>query len=434
MRKRIICSIIALTAVLAIFAQGGTKSPYSQYGIGVLSDQSQGFNRGMNGVGLALRRGNISNTINPASYSAIDSLTMIFDIGMSAQMTNYKEQGASVNDRSAYFEYAVGTFRLLKGVGVSFGVLPYSSIGYNYSTGNYLDANNGTIYETYSGTGGLHQVFVGVGWRVLKPLSIGVNMAYLWGSYNRLATSSSTTYINSLSKKYTANVNNYNLEMGLQWEQPVGRKDVLTLGATMALGHKLGADPTCMIVNTNSVTSSQDTTTFVVENGLKLPFSYGVGLGWTHERRLFVGADASLQKWGSVSFPEYDSQNKTYALASGVLKDRYRVSIGADYVPAAPGSMKRSYFSNIHYRLGAGYATPYYYINGKDGPKELSVSAGLGLPLQNGWNNRGNMRPVLNISAQWVHNSAKDMVTENSFRINIGLTFNERWFAKWKVD
>jgi len=26
------------------------------------------------------------------------------------------------------------------------------------------------------------------------------------------------------------------------------------------------------------------------------------------------------------------------------------------------------------------------------------------------------------------------LITENSFRINIGLTFNERWFAKWKVD
>jgi len=25
-------------------------------------------------------------------------------------------------------------------------------------------------------------------------------------------------------------------------------------------------------------------------------------------------------------------------------------------------------------------------------------------------------------------------VKENTFRINIGLTFNERWFAKWKVD
>jgi hypothetical protein len=26
------------------------------------------------------------------------------------------------------------------------------------------------------------------------------------------------------------------------------------------------------------------------------------------------------------------------------------------------------------------------------------------------------------------------MITENTFRINIGMTFNERWFAKWKVE
>jgi hypothetical protein len=41
---------------------------------------------------------------------------------------------------------------------------------------------------------------------------------------------------------------------------------------------------------------------------------------------------------------------------------------------------------------------------------------------------------VLNISAQWLHASAKDLITENTFRINVALTFNERWFAKWKVE
>jgi hypothetical protein len=41
---------------------------------------------------------------------------------------------------------------------------------------------------------------------------------------------------------------------------------------------------------------------------------------------------------------------------------------------------------------------------------------------------------LINISAQWARQSAKNFITENTFRINIGLTFNERWFAKWKVD
>ena len=81
-------------------------------------------------------------------------------------------------------------------------------------------------------------------------------------------------------------------------------------------------------------------------------------------------------------------------------------------------------FSNISYN------TPYIKVNGQDGPKEYSVSAGFGLPIVNSWNNRS----MLNISAQWVRASAKDLITENTFRINIGLTFNERWFMKWKVE
>jgi hypothetical protein len=44
------------------------------------------------------------------------------------------------------------------------------------------------------------------------------------------------------------------------------------------------------------------------------------------------------------------------------------------------------------------------------------------------------MKPVLHISAQWTRSAATDLITENTFRINIGLTFNERWFAKWKVN
>jgi hypothetical protein len=61
---------------------------------------------------------------------------------------------------------------------------------------------------------------------------------------------------------------------------------------------------------------------------------------------------------------------------------------------------------------------------------EVSASVGFGIPIINGYNNRS----LLNISAQWVHRSADNLLEENTFRINIGLTFNERWFAKWKVE
>ena len=92
MKRTVICSIALGFVSVAAMAQSGTNSPYSQYGIGILSDQSQGFNRGMNGLALGLRYGNQVNSLNPASYSAIDSLSMIFDVGLSGQITNFRRR------------------------------------------------------------------------------------------------------------------------------------------------------------------------------------------------------------------------------------------------------------------------------------------------------------------------------------------------------
>ena len=435
MNKQIICTAFAVVLALSGYAQSGTNSPYSQYGIGVLSDQSQGFSRGMNGVGLAYRKGNAVNTLNPASYSAVDSLTMIFDVGLSGQITNSKEGNTKVNAKNADFEYLVGSFRLMPKVGASFGVLPLSNIGYSYSASTYLNETYGTVSETYSGSGGLHQAFIGLGWNVVKNLSVGANVSYVWGTYERSVSTSSSSYVNTLSKDYTCNVNSYYIKLGAQWVKPLNTTDVLTLGATVGLGHDLHSNPTCDIVNINTQSAASDTTRFVVNNGLKLPMSYGVGAAWTRGDKWFVGADFTLNQWGSLDFPDYYKNangDMTYALRSGLLKDSYKVNVGVDYVPSPAG---QRLLGRVHYRFGAGYATPYYYINGKEGPKEMSVSAGFGIPLQKvAWNSRGHMRPVLNISAQWAHTSAKDLITENTFRVNVGLTFNERWFAKWKVE
>lgn len=406
-------------------AQGGTKSPYSQFGLGTLSDVSQGVSRGMNGVGLALQQGDEVNTLNPASYGGVDSLTMLFDAGVTLQATNYKEGGTRQNGSMADLEYVVGSFRAWKGVGMAFGIRPFSSVGYSYSSVSNLGNSNGTMAETYSGSGGLHEVFLGAGWQVMKQLSIGANVGYLWGDLKRSVTSSGGTNVNTLMKTYAVSVSNYKLDVGAQFKQRIGRKDFLTLGATVGIGHQLKADPEMSIVIVNT-TGTTDTTTFKVKDGLKLPMTYGVGAAYNHGGRLTLAADLLLEKWGGIDFPSFNSQTNQYVLTSGLLKDRTKVNVGVDWLPTT-NMLNRNFLSHVHYRMGAGLATPYYKINGQDGPKELSVSAGLGIPVLTG-------RSVVNVSFQWAHTSAKDLITENSFRLNIGVTFNERWFAKWKVE
>lgn len=431
MKKITIAIMMMVLATLTAAAQSGTNSPYSQYGFGVLADQTSGFNRGMNGLGIAFRESNQVNFLNPASYSAMDSLTFIFDAGISLQLTNFSENGVKKNAKNASFEYAVAGFRLFNHVGLSFGIIPFTNVGYNYTASGFIsgDHSNGYI-NTYSGEGGIHQVFLGVGVEPIKHVSIGVNGSYMWGKYSRSVVNTYTdAYINSLAKYYNADIRTYSVDFGLQVTIPFSKYNSLTLGATYGLGHNINDDAECRILSKNAQTGVRDSSTFVIEKAFKLPQTIRGGLMFNHKNKLKIGADYSLQKWASTSFPVYSDNNghATYALSDNYFKDRHKFTFGGEY---CPGAYSRKFLNRIHYRFGASYATPYLKINGQDGPKELSVSAGFGIPIMNSYNNRS----ILNVSAQWVRIDSKSFVTENTFRINIGLTFNERWFMKWKVE
>lgn len=436
MNKYLSAAILLATIAQGAAAQSGTNSPYSQFGLGMLSDQSTGFNRAMNGVGIGFHDGNQINYQNPASYAYIDSLSFIFDAGVGGQITRFKEAGNTRNIGNANFEYVVAGFRAFNHLGMSFGLLPYTNVGYSYSATQAVgDAGGTQAVNTYHGSGGLHQAYLGIGWEPISGLAVGVNASYLFGDYTRtLTTSYSDAYANTLTKTYTADVRSYKLEFGAQYTHRLSPKDALTVGLTYGLGHKIGGEPRLDIISTNALTGVADTTSFESSAAhklqLEIPTTLAAGLTYNHDNSLKVGLDYSLQKWAKIEAPSYLGGTEgqgTYTMQTGMYKDRHRVALGADWCPR---STSHSLARRIHYRAGVGYATPYYYINGQDGPKEMSASIGFGIPITNSYNNRS----LLNISAQWVHQSAKNMITDNTFRLTIGLTFNERWFAKWKVD
>lgn len=433
MKRLFVASLLGILFVPS-FGQSSTNSPYSQYGLGILSESAGGANRGMNGLGLGFHESNRINVLNPASYSQIDSLTFIFDAGISGQITNFEEGNLKKNANSSSFEYVMGAFRLRKNLGLSFGLLPYTNIGYTYSGSARVNAGSttsSTYYtNTYSGSGGVHYVYLGAGWQPIRNLSIGANVAYLWGDYSRYVTNTYTDeYANTLTKYYSASIKNYKVDFGIQYTKRLSKNDKLTIGATYGLGHKLESDPECKVISTNAQTGVSDTTAYKVKNGLEIPHSFAVGLMWNRAEKIKVGVDYSLQKWSSIKAPVFTSVNETaqYRLASGQYSDRHKVTVGGEFTPNIDS---RKFLNRVRYRIGASYTTPYLKINGVDGPKEYSISAGFGIPIINMINNRS----VLNISAQWVRLDSKTFITENSFRINIGLTFNERWFAKWKME
>ena len=430
--KKVIGIVLASTVSMAAFAQSGTNSPYSQFGLGVLSEQSSGFNRGMNGLGLGFHEGNQVNYLNPASYARLDTLTFLFDAGISLHLTNFSEKGVRRNAKNANIEYVVAGFKAARRLGLSFGLIPFSNVGYQYSTSQALTAQPGStiLTNTYTGTGGVRQAYLGIGWEPIKGLALGANMSYMWGDYDRrLINSYSDGSVNNLVHQYTIDIRSYKVDFGAQYTAKVSAKDYITLGLTFSPTHKIGGKPQLQEILTNSQTNVSDTTSYGGNFDLNLPNFFGVGLMWNHNGKWKVGADYTLQQWSTVKFPSYETNGSvsSFALRDNVLTDRHKLTLGGDFCPAP---FSRNFFNRIHYRAGVSYATPYIKVYGNDGPTEMSASIGFGIPIINPYNNRS----FLNVSAQWVRSTAKNYIKENVFRINVGLTFNELWFKKWKLE
>lgn len=436
--KKLFISFAMLLVFTTIAAQSGTNSPYSQYGLGVFADPSQGASRGMNGVGIAFREHNQVNTLNPASYSSLDSLTFIFDVGMSMQKTHFKEDGKSKNANNADFEYAVGAFRAWKNVGMAFGVVPYTNVGYDFkqtsTLSNYeIPSTTSTAVtqtNTYTGSGGLHKAFIGIGVQPFRNFSVGANINYLWGNIDNFVTSTfSDGYVKSFMKYYFIETKKITVDLGASYSLNLSKKDNVTLGVTLSPGSKLSEAPYCFVITANAQDGVVDTTTYTAKDAYNIPLTFGAGISYKRNNRLLVGLDYTYFRGSAVNVRNYVDSKGAKAESTDDLTDRHKVNVGAQYCRNAQG---HDYTDRIMYRFGMSYATPYVKVNNLNGPREISVSAGVGLPITNMYNNRS----TLNIGVRWINKTASTsaMLKENCFMINLGITFNERWFAKWKFE
>ena len=419
--KHTLCALLLTMVTGTAIAQNNTNSPYTRYGYGDLSDQSFGNSKAMGGIAFGLRDGAQINPLNPASYTAIDSLTFLFEGGVSLQNMNVSGGGVKLNAKNSSFDYLAMQFRLHPRIAMSVGLLPFSNVGYSVSDSK--DENGVSQTRSFTGDGGLHQLYGGIGVKVLKNLSLGVNASYFWGDITRArtiiypATSESYSYVQQIG----VSVSDYKLDFGAQYTQELSKKHSVTIGAVFSPKHKLNNDYT--ITTQASTTNSND-----LDATLELPNMFGVGFTYNYDRRLTVGVDYSLQQWSKAKFGVAATDDATRAEfeETYAYNDRHKISVGAEYIPNLIG---RSYLSHIKYRLGAYYTTPYYKIDGKKAAREYGVTAGFGLPVPRS-------RSILSISGQFVRVSGQEtnFVNENIFRVSIGLTFNERWFFKRRVE
>ncbi len=409
--KKILITLLAIFTIAQVSADNGINSPYSRYGVGVLTNQSLGINRQMGGLGYGLRSHSYINILNPASFSEADTLTMLLETGFSLQNVNFKEGNRQINAKNASFDYLAIQFRVCKNLGMSVGFLPYSNVGYSFSTNSGVGTNEQSL-NSYNGSGGIYQPYIGLGWKPFKWFAAGVTGSYIYGDITHEVN---IDFLNSTDRRriYNTSLRSYKLDFGLQFITRFSAKNSLTIGATYSLGHNLNAK-----AKITETTSGAEVTT-KIDDGFKLPHTYGIGFIYNYNDKWKAGADYTFQQWSTSSF---------FGKDKGI--DRSKVSIGAEY---SPNVLSKNIFKMMSYRAGAYYAQPYTEINGKKGCEEYGVSAGFSIPFYN--RNNKNSHATLHISGQYIHLEPKSqgMISENYLRINIGITFNESWFMKMKI-
>ncbi len=385
-------------------------TPYSKMAYGMLNDNVSSIQRSMGGVGYAMRGGRIVNVMNPASYADVDSLTFLWDVGIDLSNLWSKEEDNKGYNFGAGLDYLTGHFKVAKGLGASFGLLPYSTVGYSY--GSEITGGN----EMRSGNGGLNQLFLGVGYQPVKNLSVGVNFAYLFGSTvnTTLITSTSTSYFTRNMK-----VRDWNAQVGVQYTLPLFKnRDHLTVGATFQPkksfhGHAWGT-------SYDTQDSKVDTIGYTSMKGkYEQPYSIGVGLSYTMDRRLTLEADYTFQKWSNAKYSPIGGI-ETQSLR---FDDRWKLALGLQYTPNKRGS----YFGAMSFRAGAFFNHDYMMFD-ESKLRDYGLSVGVGLPAPNS-------KTTINLGVEWRHREATpvSLISENYLNITIGVNFNELWFWKSRI-
>lgn len=407
--QRLTLAIAAMAMTMWAAAQGSSTSPYSRVGYGLLSDNASSIQRSMGGVGYAMQNGRVVNAMNPASYSQVDSLTFLWDVGVDLTNLWSKENAKSGYNFGGGLDYLTGQFRITKRFGGSLGLVPFSSVGYTF--GNKLD--NGEEFR--GGSGGLAQLYLGAGYELFKGLSLGANFSYLFGT---TTNSTSVTDESSAVFNRVMEVRDWNVQVGLQYALHLGAADRLVFGATYQPnkslhGHTWG---TLYDLQDNDI----DTVGYTSLKGkYELPHTIGVGVSYEWNHRLLGEVDFTYQKWADAKY------SPLQGFEEGGMKfdNRWKAAAGLQYTPNRRGS----YVGAMMFRVGGFYNHDYMNIRGNN-VRDYGASIGVGLPVPSG-------KTMVNIGLEWKHRytAPTSLIKEDYLNITIGVNVNEMWFWKNKI-
>jgi hypothetical protein len=460
MLKTLIFSILGLAlSSIQLFSQSFSNSPYSRFGIGDISGITYSPGIAMGGTGIALRSNHFINPVNPASYTSFDSLSFIFDIGGTNRTDIFKTQNTTLkNNRTEMTYFSIG-FPVTHWWSTSLGLIPYSNVGYSIKDTLSID----TLYleNTYKGTGGISQFYIGNAFNLFtkidtvikknnnvetfinkKFLAFGINSSYYFGSLDRNTTSifPKENYLFDMYNTNRTIINDLGFKFGLQYifnhNQIKGsektNKYTLIAGLTFDNKTNYNAKNTSLITKYLNVGGS--VTIDTIENkvnqkgNITLPMNIGLGLTFISKESLTLTFDYNWQQWSSARFFGVNNNLKNsqmFAFGLQIIPDPHRIN---------------KYLNMVNYRLGGHFTQSYLNVSNQN-MNDIGFSIGLGLPIRKPEKSeysglRRKLPTVINIALEMGQRgtSNDNLIKENYIQVSLNMSLYDIWFVKRRFN
>ena len=401
---------------ISVYSQQTTTSPYSRFGLGDFKMQFSPVFNSLGGGGYAINKSDIINPLSPATYSSFKSNSFIFSTGINNEVVDIQSISQNQTTTNVSLSHIVFGFPLTKKIGSSFGIIPFSSIG--YSMENRDEINQADMI--YNGDGGLSKVYLGGAIELHPNFSIGANASYLFGGLNRRKKLEfdDETIFNSRSNSLI-NINGLYYEIGAIFSKKIEEKSNISIAINTSNSSEINAKRSNLVETFQYSGNNEivkDTFVNSIEKGsMTLPTYTNLGLAYLKDKWLFI-FDYSTQSWSDYSlFDESDS-----------LVNSQRVSSGIQYTPDI--SSVSQLYKRCHYRFGISVNTTPLQINNTQ-LEDKSISFGIGVPIKK---NKSTYDFSIILGQRGTTDNS--LLKENYVNIGLSMTFEGIWFVKQKYN
>jgi hypothetical protein len=413
MLKRLIIAILLITSA-QVFAQGGTTSPYSYFGIGTLKFKGTVENRSMGGIGVYSDSIHL-NIQNPAGVASLKLVN--YSISGSHKFNTLETSTEIEKATTTSLDYLVLGIPMGK-FGASFGVFPLSSTGYK------LENVNDGINTKYEGSGGMNKAFLTLAYQITPKLSVGVDTNYNFGKIENSAVSFQDEVQLGTEEINRSDILGFSFNFGAQYKTKVSRKLELTSAMTYTPETDFVSENSRTIASVlllpNGNTTPIDLREIEVsDTEFTYPSQFTIGTGVGESKKWFVGGEFTSQKTSNL-------KNRTFELENVIFENASKYRIGGFFIPDY--NSFGSYWKRVVYRGGFRFEETGININGEP-INEFGISFGLGLNLGRSFSN-------LNFGFEFGKRGTQKngLVEESFFNIFVGLSLNDKWFEKRLYD